>query len=141
MAARSLSLDGTRKLTITSMGAIADHSIQPPFVALLPAYSAPERQQAAGLTKELINFGCVEFCCVGPEAELLHDALDEIIEADGALEVVTTWIEDPTEGSEYFLHAAAGGRANLLALVHSRPELQVLLEEEARRDDHIEPPN
>jgi hypothetical protein len=84
MAARSLSLKGNRKLTITSVEATADHSIQPPFVTFLPAYSAPERQQAEALMKELINLGCVEFCCVGPEAELLHDALDEIIVAEGA---------------------------------------------------------
>jgi hypothetical protein len=141
MAARSLGFDGNRKLTITSMGAPADHSLQPSFVTLLPAYSAAERQQAAGVTKELINLGCVEFCCVGPEAELLHDALDEVIEAEGALEVVTTWIEDATEGSEYFLHAAAGGRVNLLALIDAHPELQVILEEDARRAGYVEPPD
>jgi len=139
MAARSLSLEGNRKLTIASVGTPADHSIQPPFVTLLPAYSAPERQQAEALTKELINLGCVEFCCVGPEAELLHDALDEIIETEGALEVVTSWIGDPAEASEYFLHASAGGRANLLALIHSHPELRTLLEEEARHNGHLKP--
>jgi hypothetical protein len=141
MAAHSLSLGGNRKLIITSVGVPADHSIQPPFVMLLPAYSAPERQQVEALTKELISLGCVELCCVGPEAELLHDALDEIIEAEDALQVVTTWIEDPSDASEYFLHAAAGGRANLLALIHSHPELQAMLEEEARRDGHVENPN
>jgi hypothetical protein len=141
MAARSLSLEGNRKLIITSVGAPADHSIQPPFVTLLPAYSAPERNQAEALMKGLINLGCVEFCCVGPGAELLHDTLDELIVAEGALGVVTTWIEDPTDACEYFLHAAAGGRANLLALIHYHAELQAMLEEEARRDGHVEPPN
>lgn len=139
MATHSLGLDRNRKLTITSVGAPAGHSIQPPFVALLPAYSAPERHQVEGLARELIKTGCVEFCCVGPEAERLHDALDEIIETEGALDVVTTWFEDSKEASEYFLHAAAGGRANLLALIHSHPELQALLEDEARRDGRVEP--
>lgn len=141
MAAISFSIEGNRKLTFTSVTVPIDHSIHPPFVTLLPAYSAPERQQAEAVTKELINLGCVEFCCVGPEAELLHDALDEIVEAEGTLEVVTTWIEDPTEASEYFLHAAGGGRPNLLALIHAHPELRDMLQDEARRDDHFGAPD
>lgn len=141
MAASSLSLRGNRKLAFTSVAVPLDQSIQPPFVTLLPAYSAPERQQAEAVIKELINLGCVEFCCVGPEAELLHDALDEIVEAEGALEVVTTWLEDATEASEYFLHAAGGGRPNLLALIHAHPELRDVLHQEARRDGHLGAPD
>lgn len=140
MAARSLSLERNRKLTITLVGADANHSIQPPFVALLPSYNKPERQQVEALAKDLIKNGCVEFCCVGPQAEVLHDALDEIIETEGATDVVTTWFEDPTEASEYFLRAAAGGRANLLALVQSHSELQALLEDEVEHGGRVEPP-
>lgn len=132
MAARSVTLAGNRKLVISSLGASADHSIQGPFVTLLPAFNPPERQQAEAITKDLIELGCVEFCCVGPEAEQLHDALDIIIEAINALDTVTTWHEDPTDACEYFLHAATGGRANLLALILSHPELQAMLEAEAR---------
>lgn len=134
MISRSLGLKENRMLTITSLAPAADHSIQPPFVTLLPAYSEPERQQAEAVTKELINLGCVEFCCVGPESERLHDRLDEIIEGEGALEVATTWIEDPIEASEYFLHAAGGGRTNLLALIRSHPDLHAVLEQEALRN-------
>ncbi|MGK3985804.1 hypothetical protein WME99_22345 [Sorangium sp. So ce136] len=132
MAARSITLAGNRKLVISSLGASADHSIQRPFVTLLPAFNPPERQQAEAITKDLIDLGCVEFCCVGHEAEQLHDALDNIIEARNALEVVTTWHEEPSDACEYFLYAAAGGRANLLALLLSHPELQAMLEEDAR---------
>lgn len=139
MSASILRLDGSRELTISSIEATADRSIQAPFVTLLPAYAASERQKAAGLTKKLIEIGCIEFCCVGPEAELLHDALDEIIEAEGALEVVTTWTEDPTEGCDYFLHAAGAARVNLLALIQSQPQLQVILEKETRRTGFVEP--
>ncbi|WP_437506793.1 Imm53 family immunity protein [Sorangium sp. So ce1099] len=53
--------------------------------------------------------------------------LDSIIEAGNALDVVTTWHEEPPDACEYFLHAAAGGRAHLLALILSRPELQAML--------------
>jgi hypothetical protein len=116
------------------MAAPEDHSLEQPFVTLLPAYSALERERAKAMAKELLNLGCVEFCCVGPEAEPLHDALDEIIETEGALEVVTTWIEDPTEAIEYFLHTAGGGRLNLLALIQAQSALLDLLQDEARRD-------
>ncbi|MGK3968045.1 immunity 53 family protein [Sorangium sp. So ce1667] len=128
MAARVLTPAGSRKLVITSLGAPADHALQRPFVTLLPAFNPPERQQAEAITKDLIELGCVELCCVGPEAEQLHDALDSIIEANDALDVVTTWHEEPTEACEYFLYAAAGGRAHLLALVLSHPELQSMLD-------------
>ncbi|WP_438007156.1 hypothetical protein WME89_53040 [Sorangium sp. So ce321] len=129
---RALTPAGSRKLVITSLGAPADHAIQRPFVTLLPAFNPSERQQAEAITMNLIDLGCVELCCVGPEAEQLHDALDSIIEVSSALDVVTTWHEDPTDACEYFLHAAAGGRAHLLALILSHPELQAVLQEETR---------
>ncbi|WP_437833679.1 DUF7684 family protein [Sorangium sp. So ce1153] len=132
MAAISHTFAGNRKLVISAMGASADHSLQRPFVTLLPAFNPSERQRAEAITKDLIDLGCVEFCCVGHEAEQLHDAIDNIIEARNALEVVTTWHEEPSEACEYFLHAAAGGRAHLLALILSHPELQAVLEEETR---------
>ena len=75
--------------------------------------------------------GCVEFCCVGPQAELLHDALDEVLEERGALEVVTTWHTDDSDAAEYFLFAAGSKLPTLLALVAAHPELVALLEQEA----------
>jgi hypothetical protein len=127
--ARNISLEGNRRLVFSSVAAGADHAVQAPFATLVPAYDASEREEAEVAMKVLIGLGCVEFCCVGPEAELLHDAFDEIIEAEGALDVVTTWMEDPSEASEYFLRAAGGGQANLVALVLSHPELQAKLKE------------
>src|SRR4051812_42436143 len=85
-------LEGNRTLTLGAVGGIGDLSISPPFVALVPSYSAPERRAVEAIAKELIRIGCVEFCCVGPEAELVHDALDQIIEDVGTLEVATTGI-------------------------------------------------
>jgi hypothetical protein len=133
MVARSLTLTGNRKLIISTLDTSSGYSMQRPFVTLLPAFNAAERQQAESMTKALLDQGGVEFCCVGLEAEQLHDSLDEIIEARGTLDVVTTWHEDLTDACEYFLYAAAAGRANLLALISSHPELQSMLEEEARR--------
>lgn len=132
-ATHSLELDGKRQLVIGTLDTSPSESIQRPFVTLFPAFSAPERQQAEALTSFLIRLGCIEFCSVGPEAELLHDTLDDLIEAGRAFEVVTTWHEDVMDACEYFLHAAAGGRANLLALVSSHPELQAMLEQDVRR--------
>jgi hypothetical protein len=74
----------------------------------------------------------VEFCCVGPEAEILHDSIDEIVEKQGELEVPTTWHNDYSDAAEYFLFAAGGKPQALLALVASHPDLVALLEKEAR---------
>lgn len=132
MAAIGLTLANNRKLIISTLSASSSDSLQRPFVTLLPAFNAAERQRAEAMTKGLLDLGGVEFCCVGPEAEQLHDALDEFIEERGTLDVVTTWHEDLTDACTYFLYAAAGGQAHLLALISSHPELQAMLEEEAR---------
>lgn len=124
-----------RQLVLSSVAIPGDRCVRPPFVALLPAYGPSERQQAEALSRELVKLGCIEFCCVGPQSELLHDALDEIVEADGALEIVTTWIDDPTEAIEYFLYAAGGGRPDLLALVGGHPELHAALS--LRKGDRV----
>lgn len=133
MTARSISLNGGRKLTFDSVAGLGEIAIQPPFVALLPAYCLTDRQQGEVVASRLISSGCVEFCCVGPEAEVLHDALDAVIEGEGALDVVTTWVGDPMEACEYFLHAAAGGCANLLALTQCHVDLQMILQDESER--------
>jgi len=86
------------------------------------------------MANTVIEKGCVEFCCVGPEAEQLHDSLDWIVEEKGALEVVTTWHTDDADACEYFIHAAGGGSPSLLALVYSYPELVGRLEAEAASD-------
>jgi len=89
------------------------------------------------MTNSLIDSGCVEFCCGGPEAEQLHETLDQIIEARASLEVVTTWDAAPHDACEYFLFAAAGGRTNLLALVSGHPEVEAILEGQAMRKAEI----
>jgi len=71
---------------------------------------------------------------VGPAAELLHDALDDIIENDGALSVVTTWHTDEKDACEYFLFAAGGAVKSLVALISLHPELVELLSLTAQED-------
>lgn len=127
MSHLTIRFGGKRTLVIATDGAVADGMLSAPFVVLLPAYNAAERHRAETSIRALLRLGCVEFCCIGPEAEVLHDALDTIIETEGALDVATTWIEEESEGCEYFLHAAAGGCTDLLACVEGHPPLQLRL--------------
>ena len=131
--ADGFTLSGDRKLIVSALGALPDESIRRPFATLLPAFSASERHQAEAMTTKLVDMGCVEFCCVGPESEQLHDALDEVIEARGVLGVVTTWHVDVLDACEHFLYAAGGERATLLALIAAHPSVEAKLKEEARR--------
>lgn len=102
-----------------------------PFVVMLPAFDTRERELGLSLADDLIDRGCAEFCCVGPEAELLHDSLDALVEARGALSVVTTWHVDFEDACEYFLFGASAGRASRFALIDGHPDLLVVLERQA----------
>ncbi|HSO28948.1 MAG TPA: hypothetical protein VLS28_03535, partial [Candidatus Sulfomarinibacteraceae bacterium] len=132
MAAFSLVFSGGRTLIFLSLDQRPNASLNPPFVTLLPAFDEEERRQAEVLAGLLMDQGCVEFCCVGPEAEQLHDSIDEIVEKMGAFEVATTWHTDLSDACEHFLFAAGGRSPTLLALVASHPELVALLAQEAR---------
>lgn len=132
MAAQGLVFSDSRTLLFGSLVQPLSDSLSQPFVTLLPAFDEGERKQAQAITGPLVNRGCVEFCCVGPEAEQLHDSIDEIVEERGALAVVTTWHTDFSDACEHFLFAAGGRSPTLLALVASHPELVALLEKGAR---------
>ena len=135
MTARTLVLSGGRKLVLDSLGTSVDYPLNRPFVALAPAFDAEERQRVEAIASTLMDLGCMEFCCVGPQAEQLHESLDEIVEERGALEVVTTWHTDYSDACEYFLFAAAGGRPpTLLALISSHRQLAALLEDAAHSE-------
>lgn len=99
--------------------------LQAAFAALVPAFSPSERREIEGMVPDLLERGCAQLCCVGPEAELLHDAIDDLLEERGALAVVTTWHGDLADAREYFLYAV--GELDLLALVARHPELKALL--------------
>jgi hypothetical protein len=102
--------------------------IASPFVALVPAFNREGRSQIEALAGALIDQGCVEFCCVGPEAEQLHDALDWIIEDKATLDVVTTWFEDEAEACEFFLLTTLVRQLGLLAVVSEHPALEACLQ-------------
>ena len=85
---------GWRRIIFLSLDQASSTSVGRPFVTLLPAFDERERRQAEAMAGLLMDRGSVEFCCVGPESELLHDSIDEVIERRGALDVVTTWHTD-----------------------------------------------
>ena len=59
------------------------------------------------LVLPLLRAGCREIACMGPRPEQLHDMVDEVVEADNALDVVTTWHDDLDEGCWYFARVSA----------------------------------
>jgi hypothetical protein len=120
-----------RTLIFLALDQAANASPGQPFATLLPAFDEKERDQAKAVAVLLLEQGCAEFCCVGPEAELLHDSIDAIVESKGALRVVTTWHTDWSDASEYFLFAAGSRASTLLAVVGAHPGLVAMLENEA----------
>lgn len=113
MAASSFAFAGDRVLTVLSLDRPSVSSVSRPFVTLLPAFDEAERRKAEAAAGLLVERGCVEFCCVGAEAEQLHDSIDGMLEAMGAIDIVTTWHTDNSDACEYFL-LAAGGRSRSL---------------------------
>lgn len=97
--------------------------VSSPFAVLIPASDAELRAAAATLVPAMLDAGCVEFCCVGSQAELLHDEIDSELERRRAFEVVTTYHADMSDALEYFIFAAGGARIYLLALIMDFPEL------------------
>lgn len=135
MVGQTLPLGGGRLLIIRlvgePMGSLKD-ILPSTFAVLLPAFDAEERRAAEAVVTPLVELGCIEFCCVGPQAEELHDAIDWVIEEKKGLHVVTTWDESQTEACEYFVHAAGGRPPGLLGLVENHPELVAALQQMAR---------
>jgi hypothetical protein len=104
-----------RKLIFGTLGEPIDHLAQGPFATRLPAFDVHEREKVEAMIGHLVDLGCVEICCVGSEAEKLHDSVDRLVEEAMALNVVTTWHADCLDACEYFLFAASGGEVPTLA--------------------------
>jgi hypothetical protein len=120
---QSIALNSVRRVMVSGLSVEALQEALLPTAALLPAYSAQESVYALSLVEGLARSGCVELCCIGPEAELLHDQIDEVLEGRGMIDVVTTFHTDEIDGCEYFLFAANGAAGNLLALIEGHPAL------------------
>ena len=84
---------------------------------MLPAFDCREREISRIISIDLLDAGCLEFCCLGEEAENLHDELDEIIEIKGLSSIITTWHDDIQDACEYFVNASGGGADCLVGLM------------------------
>lgn len=104
-------------LSLTADFAMSDSKFDRGFVALIPAFTREDEDVARAVVPSLVRGGCIEVCCVGPRAEVVHDEIDCVVEDLSALHVVTTWDEHVAEGVEYFLQWAGGGAMQLLGLV------------------------
>jgi hypothetical protein len=85
------------------------------------------KKLTATLIDEWINLGGIEFCCAGPDAERMHDTIDDQIEAKGAFQVATTGHEDLNDACDYFMHAAGGGTCQMLALIGDHAQIRSVL--------------
>lgn len=72
---------------------------------------------------------CREMCFVGKNAERFHDLADDVVEARGLLEIVTTWLTNETadEIAFYFVTVAGAAPPLLLALVEHKGALETAI--------------
>ena len=117
---------GGREVHIGSPSGISAVDLFSPFAALVAAFCQEEVKEILGVAG-LLELGCKEFCCVGFEAEVLHDHLDRLVEDSNRLDVVTTWHTDVVDGCEYFLFAAGGQRLVLYGLISRHREVMAAL--------------
>ncbi|MFN0061481.1 MAG: hypothetical protein ACKVPX_03040 [Myxococcaceae bacterium] len=133
MGSSPIQLPDDRVVVVSTLDSwVADTRWGCPFAVMLPAYDEIQRTMSEREAQRLIDVGCVDFCCAGPEAETLHDRLDALLESQGRLDAVTTWHVDERDACEYFLFAAGATELPLLALVGAEPRLRRALEAEAR---------
>ena len=131
MAVESISIED-REVLVCSPTEMLAIQITNPFAVLVSSQYEKERGEVLSLFGALLERGCKEICCIGTDAELLHDQFDQLIEDAGAVHVATTWHEDIVEGCEYFLFSAGGQSVDLYALISQHPELLNVLISVAR---------
>ncbi len=75
---------------------------------------------------------CLDYSTVGPDAEQLHDSIDDIVEAHGQLEVLTTWHDPGPDAIDdacwYLIHLAGPDAPILIAAIGDDPALRAGLE-------------
>ena len=109
-----------RVLFITSKELIvAGRSL--PYAAMLPAFQSSDVTEE--LVTQLLSTGCIDICCVGPNAESVHDNVDDFRERNGFAVIATTWHADTDDACEYFIHAAGGRLPLLIAVVSKHPDV------------------
>jgi len=101
-----------------------------PFAVLLAAGPSSPTPNDRSLIDLVAVPSCREMCFAGVAAEALHDLADEVVEARGLLDIVTTWLENesPAEVAHYFVRIAGGLPTVLLAAADHEPALSTALE-------------
>jgi hypothetical protein len=123
---------GDRRLFVLAEGDASEVAkIRGPFAMMLAASSIIPTEAQRRLIETAVERGCIEFCCVGPFGEQLHDYTDGLLEDRGELEIVTTWhVEEPLEDTvHYFLHVAGEKALTLIAAISDAPDLARALKE------------
>ena len=107
---------------------VALSAVSPPFAMMLRApLECPSTDQRR-LIDAAAGSGCVEFCCIGPHSEMLHDYIDGILEDRELFNVVTTWnTDEPLEDSlHYFVHLAGGRPPTIVAAIGDDADHELL---------------
>jgi hypothetical protein len=127
MTTKGLDIWDGRTVLVCSAQELRKRVFDEPFAILLPAFNPVELEQSEQLVSFLLDQGCVQFCCVGPDSELLHDNIDMLIviysiEHDrNDLGILTVWDTDSSEGAWNFLFLT--GAVDLVALLDAHPDL------------------
>jgi hypothetical protein len=128
MIPQILQLSDKRMIILDSLDSDLNYDTIRPFAVMIPAFNKNEILTVLKITDQLLDLGCIEFCCVGPQAEELHDLLDILVEDHRLSNIITTWHTDYSDACEYFIYAAGGRPFSLLALVYHHSELTAALE-------------
>lgn len=73
------------------------------------------------------NYDYLEICCVGPNAEEMHDSIDDEIVASDTTGIVTTWFKDGEEACEYFVYALGAIYPDIIVLVGASADISQLI--------------
>lgn len=118
---------GRRELIV---GSVEELSALPlPKVDFAVLFSTGESEPTSAeraFVEALVTSNCREMCFAGKNAERFHDLADDVVEARGRLEIVTTWLSNETaeEVAYYSVTVAGAAPPLLLALVEHRGALE-----------------
>jgi hypothetical protein len=122
---------GSRELVVGSVDEITELlATSAPFALLLAGGTSSPTPSDRRLIDLLAVPYCREMCFAGVGAEALHEIADDIVEARGFVDIVTTGLtnESLAEVAHYFLRIAGGEPLVLVAAVDHERALSTALE-------------
>jgi hypothetical protein len=122
---------GRRELIVSTVEGLSGLPL--PKVDFAVLFSTGESEPTSAeraFVEALATSRCREMCFAGKNAERFHDLADDVVEARGLLEIVTTWLSNETadEVAFYFVTVAGAAPPLLLALVEEQGALERALE-------------